>query len=270
MPELPEVETTRRGIRPHILGHRVTAVNVRERRLRWPVPRALPKRLTGERIIEVRRRAKYLLLDTASGSAILHLGMSGSVSIVDPGTPLKKHDHVDITFDSARLLRFNDPRRFGSLLWSRNPDQHKLLSGLGPEPLSDDFNGAHLWHTAQGRRLSIKPFIMDATVVAGVGNIYASEALFRAGIHPKRGAGRTALHRMEVLAQTIKEVLEEAIAAGGTTLRNFYGGDGQPGYFKQELAVYGRAGEPCVTCSTPIRNLVLGQRASYYCKSCQR
>ncbi len=217
----------------------------------------------------VDRRAKYLLIRTVDGAAILHLGMSGSVCIVDRNTPAGVHDHVDIEFDSGKVLRFRDPRRFGSLHWSRNPLDHKLLKSLGPEPLGDAFDGQYLWQRSRARRVSIKQFIMNAQVVVGVGNIYASEALFFAGINPRRAAGRISLQRYEQLAVAIKEVLAKAIEAGGTTLRDFYGGDGEAGYFQQQLIAYGRQDEPCRVCDTPITAIVQGQRSTFYCKRCQ-
>ena len=217
----------------------------------------------------VDRRAKYLLIRTVDGAAILHLGMSGSVCIVDRNTPAGVHDHVDIEFDSGKVLRFRDPRRFGSLHWSRNPLDHKLLKSLGPEPLGDAFDGQYLWQRSRARRVSIKQFIMNAQVVVGVGNIYASEALFFAGINPRRAAGRISLQRYEQLAVAIKDVLAKAIEAGGTTLRDFYGGDGEAGYFQQQLKAYGRQDEPCRVCDTPITAIVQGQRSTFYCKRCQ-
>jgi formamidopyrimidine-DNA glycosylase len=269
MPELPEVETSRRGIEPHIVDTRVTRVIVRNRSLRWPVSKSVDQNLLGKTISSVSRRAKYLLINTEDGSAILHLGMSGSVFIVDRNTPAGIHDHVDIDFDSGKTLRFRDPRRFGSLHFSKNPLQHKLLHSLGPEPLGDDFDGAYLWEKSRGRRVSIKQFIMNAQVVVGVGNIYASESLYMACINPRRAAGRVALQRYELLADAIREVLANAIKAGGTTLRDFYGGDGEAGYFQQQLEAYGRDGEPCRRCNTEIRSIVQGQRSTYYCKQCQ-
>ena len=269
MPELPEVETSRRGIEPHIVDTRVTRVIIRNRSLRWPVSTAVDRNLTGNSISSVTRRAKYLLINTASGSAILHLGMSGRVLIVDRDTPAGIHDHVDIDFDSGKTLRFRDPRRFGSLHWSRAPLAHKLLKSLGPEPLSETFSGEYLYGKSRGRRVSIKQFIMNAHVVVGVGNIYASEALFMACINPRRAAGRVSLPRYELLAAAIKDVLSKAIAAGGTTLRDFYGGDGEAGYFQQQLEAYGRTDEPCRRCNTPISSIVQGQRSTYYCKQCQ-
>jgi len=269
MPELPEVETSRRGIEPHIVDSTVSRIVIRERRLRWPVSRDIDRKLPGQKIESVDRRAKYLLINTASGSAILHLGMSGSVSIVDEGTPASVHDHVDIEFDSGLMLRFRDPRRFGSLHWSNAPLSHPLLRDLGPEPLGDEFDGAYLWRRSRGRKVSIKQFIMNADVVVGVGNIYASEALFIAGINPRRAAGRIAKHRYDALAHAIRDVLAKAIKAGGTTLRDFYGGDGEAGYFQQQLEAYGREDEPCRRCDTPITAIVQGQRTTYYCKQCQ-
>ena len=270
MPELPEVETSRRGIAPWVEQQEVRNVIVRDRRLRWPVPDDIDNRLPGLQIRSVGRRAKYLLFDTDAGTAIMHLGMSGSVRIIDDDEPAGKHDHVDICFGSGKALRFRDPRRFGSLLWATDAAQHSLLKNLGPEPLSDEFDGAHLWEKSRGRKVAIKPFIMNAAIVVGVGNIYASEALFRAGIHPRRAAGRVARQRLDRLADAIKSVLDRAITAGGTTLRDFHGGDGEPGYFKQQLDVYDRDGMPCRVCDTPIRVIVLGQRSTYYCKNCQR
>ncbi|MCH9004278.1 MAG: bifunctional DNA-formamidopyrimidine glycosylase/DNA-(apurinic or apyrimidinic site) lyase [Proteobacteria bacterium] len=269
MPELPEVETSRRGIEPHIIDTRITGIIIRNRHLRWPISKAVDRNLVGESITSVDRRAKYLLINTTNGTAILHLGMSGSVFMVDRDTPAGVHDHVDIEFDSGKTLRFRDPRRFGSLHWSKNPLKHKLLRSLGPEPLGQEFDGEYLWKRSRRRRVSIKQFIMNADVVVGVGNIYASEALYCAGISPRRAAGRVALQRYDLLSTAIKDVLVTAIAAGGTTLRDFYGGDGEPGYFQRQLGVYGREGEPCRRCDTPITAIVQGQRSSYYCRRCQ-
>ncbi len=269
MPELPEVETSRRGIEPHILDSRVTRVVIRERRLRWPVSREVDEQLPGRTITSVGRRAKYLLLNTESGAAILHLGMSGSVCVVERGAPAGIHDHVDIEFDSGLALRFRDPRRFGSLHWSTAPLSHRLLRSLGPEPLDDGFDGDYLWRVSRGRRVAVKPFIMNAQIVVGVGNIYASEALHLAGINPRRAAGRIAAHRYAGLADAIRRVLTRAIRAGGTTLRDFYGGDGEAGYFRQQLAAYGRDGEPCLRCGGTVRAMVQGQRRTYYCPRCQ-
>jgi formamidopyrimidine-DNA glycosylase len=271
MPELPEVETTRRGIAPALEGQKITALVVREARLRWTIPSDLPDKLRGQTILRVHRRAKYLLLETDNGSAMVHLGMSGSMRIVTKDDVPEKHDHFDIVASSGDIVRFNDPRRFGSLLWTdSDPYLHPLLAELGPEPLEENFTGTYLWESARGRRVAIKQHIMNSKVVAGVGNIYANEALFQAGIHPTRQAGRVALARMELLTAEIKTVLAAAIKQGGTTLRDYRGGDGKPGYFKQKLRVYERADEACKKCGTPITQTVQGQRATYYCKHCQR
>ena len=270
MPELPEVETSRRGIAPFLVGERIDDVVVRDRRLRWPVAPEVDEHLRGATVTSVDRRAKYLLLHTSDGTAIVHLGMSGSVYIVDRGTPAGVHEHFDINLRSGKSLRYRDPRRFGSLHWTDDAAQHWLLRGLGPEPLSSKFTGDYLWSKSRGRRVAVKQFIMNAAVVVGVGNIYASEALFLAGIHPRRAAGRIARARYELLAGSIKSVLQKAIKAGGTTLRDFYGGNGEAGYFRHELAVYAREGEPCIRCDKPITAIVLGQRSTYYCKNCQR
>ncbi|MEO0996340.1 MAG: bifunctional DNA-formamidopyrimidine glycosylase/DNA-(apurinic or apyrimidinic site) lyase [Pseudomonadota bacterium] len=269
MPELPEVETTRRGIMPYARGQTIRAVTVREPRLRWPVPRELATQLSGATIRTVQRRAKYLVFRTSAGAMLLHLGMSGSLRIVDADTPIKKHDHLDIALGSGRLIRFHDPRRFGSVHLTDDTDTHPLLASLGPEPLGDAFDGNHLHAQSRGRRVAVKVFIMNARVVVGVGNIYASEALHLAGIHPRRAAGRIGPARYQRLADAIHETLTAAIAVGGTTLRDFYGGDGEPGYFRQCLHVYERDGEPCRRCGGTVRREVLGQRASYYCPGCQ-
>ena len=270
MPELPEVETSRRGIAPWVLNQQVSRVVIRERRLRWPVPVEIDRQLPGQVIRSLQRRAKYLLFETDAGTAMLHLGMSGSLRIIDADEPAGKHDHVDIQFDSGKALRFRDPRRFGCLLWTGNPFEHALLRSLGPEPLSLAFDGDYLWRKARGRRVSIKPFVMNGTVVVGVGNIYASEALFLAGIHPQRRADRISAKRLTRLAEAIKSVLQSAIEAGGTTLRDFHGSDGEPGYFRQKLEVYGREGEPCRRCKRLVSVVVLGQRSTFYCKDCQK
>ncbi len=270
MPELPEVETTRRGIEPHLAGRKVRRLLLRERRLRWPVPAGLADALEGLPIERVRRRAKYLLLDNARGSAIVHLGMSGSLRVLDGETALRTHDHWDLLLDDGRLLRYNDPRRFGCLLWQPAGEVHPLLAGLGPEPFDGGFDGAYLYARAHGRSGPVKHFLMDQSIVVGVGNIYAAEALFRASIDPRRAAGRVSRARFEDLAQAVKAILSHAIERGGTTLRDFLKPDGEPGYFEQELLVYGRAGEPCRACATPIRSVRLGQRSSFYCRRCQR
>ncbi len=270
MPELPEVETTRRGIAEHLLGQRVRAVQVRERRLRWPVPEDLDVRLSGQRIEAVERRAKYLLIRAEVGTLIVHLGMSGSLRLVPGDIPAAAHEHVDILLESGLALRYTDPRRFGAMLWSQTPLEHELLARLGPEPLTEAFDGERLYRLSRGRRMAVKPFIMDNAVVVGVGNIYASEALFAAGIDPRREAGSISAARYRRLAEEIKRILAYAIERGGTTLRDFVGGDGKPGYFQQELFVYGRGGEGCKQCGTTLREERLGQRSSVYCPRCQR
>lgn len=270
MPELPEVETTCRGIAPSLVGHRIVAAVVRERRLRWPLPRDFERSLAGRTVRRVRRRAKYILIDTDGGTLIAHLGMSGSLRVLTADTPTLAHDHVDLVLDSGRIVRFNDPRRFGSLHWaSGDPAAHPLLAALGPEPLGSDFDGEYLWRRARGRSVAVKLFIMNAQIVVGVGNIYASEALFRAGIRPGTQARRVSRARMEELARAIRAVLGEAIEVGGTTLRDYVNPDGTPGYFRQRLFVYERAGEACRRCRTPVRHLVQGQRSTYYCPTCQ-
>lgn len=270
MPELPEVETTRRGVEPHSLGRAISRIIVREPRLRWPVPGELAALLVGQTISAVERRAKYLLFHTEAGSLLVHLGMSGSLRVVAPGEAPGRHDHIDILFQDGRCLRYNDPRRFGCFLWLQPGEHHPLLSGLGPEPLSDDFGGELLYRRSRGRSGSVKSFIMDGKVVVGVGNIYANEALFSAGIRPDRAAGRISLNRYQVLAEQIKQVLTSAINQGGTTLRDFVGGDGRPGYFAQQLYVYGRGGQPCKRCGGELRERRLGQRTTVYCVTCQR
>ncbi|WP_043696307.1 bifunctional DNA-formamidopyrimidine glycosylase/DNA-(apurinic or apyrimidinic site) lyase [Luteibacter sp. 9133] len=269
MPELPEVETTRRGIAPHLEGRRVTGVVLRRPDLRWPIPPEISSLLPGQVIEAVDRRAKYLLLRTQAGTALFHLGMSGMLRVLLPDTPVGKHDHVDLMLESDRVLRFTDPRRFGALLWQMPGETHALLEGIGPEPLTDAFDGDVLWRLSRGRSAAVKTFIMDNAVVVGVGNIYASEALFAAGIDPRRAAGKVSRERYAKLASEIKRILAYAITRGGTTLRDFLAPDGAPGYFFQELFAYGRAGEPCRTCTTPIKVVTLGQRASFYCPTCQ-
>lgn len=271
MPELPEVETTRRGIAPAVRHRRIERVLVRQPRLRWPVSPQLARLAAGQRLLAVRRRAKYLLFDLERGAIILHLGMSGSLRLLPASSAPLAHDHVDIALDSGMALRFNDPRRFGSLLWTtQDPLQHPLLATLGPEPLSPQFDGAYLARVSRGRRVAIKQLLMNSRIVVGVGNIYASEALFRARIRPRRAAGRIRRAELERLAGAIKDVLQDAINAGGTTLRDYISPEGTPGYFRQALFVYERAGEPCRRCRTPIRQIVQGQRSTYFCPGCQR
>jgi formamidopyrimidine-DNA glycosylase len=271
MPELPEVETTRRGIAPHVQGVRISAVTVRRRDLRRPVTRNLAS-IVGAVIRSVDRRSKYLLLGISDGSTVLiHLGMSGSLRVVDPAEPWRPHDHVGITLANGKQLRFHDPRRFGLVLRIQDdPMKHPLLKELGPEPLGDAFTVDWLLHACARRKTAVKLVIMDAKVVVGVGNIYASEALFRAGIRPQTSAAKLSRPRIEALVRAIRQVLCDAITQGGTTLRDFLRSDGQPGYFRQQLQVYERKGEPCRICGTPIRHAVIGQRSTYWCPKCQR
>ena len=276
MPELPEVETTLRGIEPWLVNRTIRAIEVRDSRLRWPVPDAVGKAV-GQQVLSLQRRAKYMLINLANGCLLIHLGMSGSMRVLPGDTDQHeqekhapgKHDHFDILVDGC-TIRFNDPRRFGCFLWLENPAmEHPLLAALGPEPLSDEFSGKYLYQRSQGRKLAVKNFIMDGKVVVGVGNIYASEALYMAGIHPLRAAGKISIARYEGLESAIRDVLARAIRQGGTTLRDFTSSDGSPGYFAQELLVYGRAGQDCFQCSAKIRQKVIGQRSSYYCINCQ-
>ncbi len=270
MPELPEVEVTRRGIAPALVGHAVSDVRLRTPMLRYPVPEDLPRRLRGKVLRAIERRGKYLLFDFGDGRLLLHLGMSGSLRIVPSVTPAGKHDHVDLVFaDTA--LRLRDPRRFGALLWlNGDPAAHALLADLGLEPLSPEFTAAALHGRLAGRRQAIKQALMDSHLVVGVGNIYASESLFRAGIDPRRPAGRVSRQRLERLVAAIRETLQASIAAGGSSLRDFIGSDGSAGYFQQQYAVYGRTGEPCRICGSLIRSLRQGNRATFYCPRCQR
>jgi formamidopyrimidine-DNA glycosylase len=271
MPELPEVETTRRGIAPHVEGKRVKAVLVRDSRLRWPIPATLAAELLGQKIESIERRAKYLLLRTKSGTLLAHLGMSGSFRIVTPAEPVRKHDHVDIVLADDKVLRFHDPRRFGCLLWVKDDvNEHPLLAGLGPEPLSNELTAEYLFKRSRKRSAPVKSFIMDQRIVVGVGNIYANEALFEAGISPRKKSGSVSRAQFDALVTEIKAVLTRSIKSGGTTLRDFVGGDGKPGYFIQQLKVYGRGGEACVTCRSKLREFRQGQRATVYCPKCQR
>jgi formamidopyrimidine-DNA glycosylase len=270
MPELPEVETIRRGIAPLVEGRIFAGAVVRVPTLRWPIPADLAVILRGERVVAVERRAKYLLLRCTRGCAILHLGMTGHLRLVTTGAPPAKHDHVDLEFTDGSCLRLNDPRRFGALLWTTDPHAHVLLRDLGPEPFADAIDGDYFHRLAKGRRGPIKSFIMDQTVIVGVGNIYASEALFRAGIHPATAAGRIGVERLHRLSAAIRQVLSAAIDAGGTTIRDFADPEGRLGYFRLQLEVYGREGEPCRRCGRPVRALRLGGRSTYFCPECQR
>ncbi len=270
MPELPEVETTLRGIEPHLKGRTIIEIIIRDHRLRWPVPDSLKNEAVDQTIKSVKRRGKYLLIETATGTVILHLGMSGNLRILPASSPPKKHDHIDLVLSNKQCLRFHDPRRFGACLWTRDdPLEHKLLNNLGPEPWDDEFNALMLHKRSRQRKIAIKNIIMDSKVVVGVGNIYASEALFLCEINPNIAAGKISLKRFEALLTAIQKILDQAIKQGGTTLRDFTNSSGEPGYFKQELAVYGREGEPCIKCQELIIKKVIGQRSSFYCKKCQ-
>ncbi len=271
MPELPEVETTRRGIAPHVIEKLISKVIIREHKLRWQIPPKLKQNLQDQTFHKLERRAKYLIFHTDTGFMLLHLGMSGSLRIVPIGIKPEKHDHVDIQFTTGQVLRFRDPRKFGSIHWTTDePSQHVLLHHLGPEPLSKEFNTNYLFQKSRKRSQSVKTFIMDSRIVVGVGNIYASESLFLAGIHPKRKAGNVSLERYELLVAAIKTVLKSAIKKGGTTLRDFVSGEGKPGYFKNELKAYDRSDQPCVVCGNLIKCIRLGQRSTYYCNCCQK
>jgi formamidopyrimidine-DNA glycosylase len=271
VPELPEVETTRRGIAPALLEHRVLDVVVRERRLRWPIPAEFERSVRGEVVRGVARRAKYLLIQFDSGTLILHLGMSGSLRLLKPEAPVRKHDHWDLVMDSGWVLRFHDPRRFGSLHWTAaDPDRHPLLAKLAPEPLGDAFDGEYLFKRTRKRRVAIKQVLMNSQIVVGVGNIYASEALFRARISPRRQAGRITRADAAKLARAVKAVLHAAVKIGGTTLRDYVNAEGAPGYFGQRLYVYERAGAACRVCKSPVKQFTQGQRSTYWCSTCQR
>ena len=270
MPELPEVETTRRGIEPHVVGRRINRLVVHERRLRWPVDIEMSATFIGCTIRSAGRRAKYLLLETDAGTLILHLGMSGSLRVLPASTPRITHDHVDIELDSGQTLRFNDPRRFGSLLFAADAAAHPLLKGLAPEPLEDDFDGEYLWKITRRRKVAIKQLIMNARLVVGVGNIYASEALFRARIRPRKQARSLTRQDCTRLARAIKATLTMAVKVGGTTLRDYVGADGNPGYFRQKLYVYERAGKPCRVCGHAVKQFTQGQRSTYWCSYCQK
>lgn len=271
MPELPEVETTRRGIEPLVKDKRIRRVLIRNASLRWPVSAALPDVLAGQRVLGVGRRSKYLLLQMDQGSLIIHLGMTGHLRLIAAMAERRKHDHVEICFEDDTCLCYNDSRRFGAVFWTNDdPLRHERLYNLGPEPLGEKFTGTLLYAQSRGRKIAVKPFLMDARVVVGVGNIYASEALFRAGIDPRQPAGKVGRKAFAKLVAAVKQVLREAIAAGGTTIRDFADSDGRPGYFRQELRVYGRSEQPCVTCNEPIRQIRLGQRATYFCPHCQK
>lgn len=271
MPELPEVETTLRGIRPYLEGRRIERLSIREPRLRLPIPAETPERVDGQTVIALARRGKYLLLGLGRGTLILHLGMSGSLRVLPAGTPPERHDHLDLVLEGGLCLRLRDPRRFGLLLWTPDaPETHPLLRRLGPEPLGSGFDGDYLYRLSRGRRVAVKPFLMDAGVVVGVGNIYANESLFIAGILPQRACNRIGSERYRGLAAVVRSVLAAAIEQGGTSLRDFVQEDGRPGYFSQSLRVYAREGLPCTGCGAPIRQRRIAQRSSFYCARCQR
>ncbi|HEY8052978.1 MAG: bifunctional DNA-formamidopyrimidine glycosylase/DNA-(apurinic or apyrimidinic site) lyase [Steroidobacterales bacterium] len=270
MPELPEVETTRRGLEPHVRHRCIVALEVYERRLRWPVASSLPAAVAGQRINGIGRRAKYLLLSLEAGTLLIHLGMSGNLRVVKADEPRRPHDHFDVVLDSHHALRFNDPRRFGSLLFTRaDPARHPLLAKLAPEPFDAAFDSEYLWRVTRKRRVAIKQLIMNSHLVVGVGNIYASEALFRARIAPGRRAASLTRAEVAQLVRAVRAVLAQAIRAGGTTLRDYVGADGAPGYFRQRLYVYERGGKPCRRCGTAVRARTQGQRSTYYCPACQ-
>ena len=270
MPELPEVETTLRGIHPHIQTQIIDKITVRQHALRWPIPKNLPNLLKGQAILEISRRGKYLLFSTSNGTLIMHLGMSGRLRIITQEIPPQKHDHIDILFHNKKILRYTDPRRFGACLWtSKDPSQHKLLKNLGPEPLTPEFSGKYLWTKAQKRKVAVKTFIMNSQIVVGVGNIYAAEALFAAGIHPNTPAENISEKTYQLLSAHIKTILKNAIKKGGTTLKDFLNSEGNPGYFSIQLKVYGRGGQPCVICNTPLEQIKLGQRGTVFCIKCQ-
>ena len=271
MPELPEVETSRRGIEPHLLNKTITGVTIRQHKLRWPIPKNLPSLAKGKKIREVCRRAKYIYLKLENGSIIIHLGMSGSLRICTNKTAPEKHDHIDIVISNNKILRLRDPRKFGCVLWAPSDiNQHKLIKPLGPEPLEEAFDAEYLHEKANKRQCSIKALIMNSHIVVGVGNIYASEALFRAGINPKRKAGKISHARIQKLVDAIKLTLDLAIKEGGTTLRDFTGISGQPGYFAQKLLVYGKTGEDCTVCGKPIKQITQQARSTFYCSNCQK
>ena len=270
MPELPEVETVRLGLSPHLRGRRILGARLRETRLRWPVDADLAARLRDRTIVELSRRGKYLLLRLDRGWLICHLGMSGSLRLVDADAAPEKHDHIDLLLEHGLALRYCDPRRFGAMLWSADALAHPLLAHLGIEPLGDDFDGARLYALCRGRTISIKTLLMDARVLVGVGNIYANESLFHAGIDPRLAAGRLTRPRCARLADAIRDTLTRAIAAGGSTLRDFVDGAGRPGYFQQTYFVYGRTGQPCLNCGAPIRHATQNARSTFFCPRCQR
>jgi len=270
MPELPEVETTVRGLKPLITKQRITGVGIYRGKLRWEIPKHLPVTLNNQVIQSITRRAKYLLINFEHGALVLHLGMSGSIRVVSRSLPLKKHEHFELMLDNNTSLRFDDPRRFGAILWKNSGETLPLFASLGPEPLSDNFNAKDIFQHSRGKTQNIKTFIMNSQVVVGVGNIYASESLFLARISPKTKSGKISLKRYQRLVECIQSILSAAIEQGGTTLKDFSAVDGKPGYFTQKLSVYGRAGEACIRCDGTIKKITQNQRATYYCPTCQK
>lgn len=271
MPELPEVETTLRGLQPHVEGQKIQQIIIRHPTLRWPIPLNIKQTLKDQVVKQISRRGKYLLFETGKGTLILHLGMSGSLRVLTQKIPAKKHDHIDIIFFNNITIRLTDPRRFGACLFTnKDPREHALLKNLGPEPLDKLFHGKYLYQSSLKRKVAIKAFIMDSKVVVGVGNIYATEALFAARIHPLQAAGQMTLEQSNKLVKEIKKILRAAIQAGGTTLKDFLKSDGKPGYFKFHLKAYGRAGLPCVRCKAILEEIRLGQRSSVFCSKCQK
>lgn len=271
MPELPEVETTLRGIKPYLKGEKIIDVVVRKHQLRWPIPARIKEYLLNQIILDFERRGKYLFIRTTNGSIIIHLGMSGTLRVLSQHLPPNKHDHIDIIFSNHMLLRFTDPRRFGAFLWiADEPSLHPLIKNLGVEPLSKEFSGTYLYEQAKNRSIAVKSFIMNSKIVTGIGNIYAAESLFAAGIHPDKKAKLIAKKQYDVLANSIKIILKHAIKKGGTTLKDFLHSKGQPGYFSTELKVYGREGLPCFNCSTRLKSMKINQRSTVFCKKCQK
>lgn len=269
MPELPEVETTLRGITPHVLEQTITQVVIRHYGLRWPIACDIRKKLVDHRVVQLTRRGKYLLLHLTQGTLIIHLGMSGRLSILDKNTRAQKHDHVDVELNHQKILRLTDPRRFGAFLWTQDPDNHKLLNHLGPEPLTGQFSGEYLFLRSQNKKLPVKTFIMDQKIVVGVGNIYANESLFLAGINPSQPANSISLSSYEKLSEHIKNILQKAIQQGGTTLKDFLNSEGKPGYFSQSLHVYGREHQPCTRCNTVLVAIQISKRPTVFCPQCQ-
>jgi formamidopyrimidine-DNA glycosylase len=270
MPELPEVETTRRGLEPHIVDQTIAKIVIRSPKLRWPIPQSIAKDLPGKKVLSITRRAKYLLVNFDSGTLIMHLGMSGRIQTLSQATEPQKHDHVDILFKNGNCLRYTDPRRFGAILWTTSPAlEHELLNNLGPEPFDTEFNAKYMMAVARNKNVAVKKFIMESKVVVGIGNIYASEALFASCLHPLRSVKTITLAEWQTFVQHIQRILKQAIKKGGTTLKDFLDTSGKPGYFSQKLQVYGRAKEPCLRCDGAIEAVMVGQRNTFFCSHCQ-